>query len=627
MLHWLWTRWTQCFEKICYHVCYKGKKNKKGGKLAANVVFGLKTPFDMGYENELQGEQSNPGLNHKLVMKMVNGKNHVTNNGVAPGFMHHACMSLHARTFALSSQSNITCTSMDPSSSTSQNPTVNSINVFDFLNSPVVTNSVHHNAADLHTLHRDKFDPKGIRCVLIGYPPGHNGYKLYSLKTHEVLHSRDVIFQENVFPFKEYESSSNSFPTKRELQGEQSNPGLNHKLVMKMFNGKNHVTNNGVAPCFMHHATHYKAITKFLRFDNGTEVENVFPFKEYESSSNSFPTKRVHYPGFTIDEDAQVPVISSTNYNPSQNDTSIPHHEDNADPLINPTVENNETFASILSSPSASSLDVLIIMSSRNTTAPKWLKDFAGPKSFANTVQHQPLHPLFTQHDFKDVPQHHIAFLANVFDYAKPVSYSQACRSVERLKERLVVKGFNQKEGLDYKHTFSPVAKLDTIRVLIALATIKGWPLHQLDVNNAFLHGYIDEEIYMLPPEGYTKAKQVKEALDNKFIIKDMGEAKYFLGIEVCRTAAGTHLNQRKYILDLLQDSDLIACKPNSPPLSKNLHLSLDKGVPLCDARVYRRLVSRLGKLFNDNEIFDWLLYFPCSFLSLMENKEVDNCV
>ncbi|GJX85698.1 hypothetical protein Tco_0336472 [Tanacetum coccineum] len=107
MLHWLWTRWTQFFEKICYHVCYKGKKNKKGGKLAANVVFGLKTPFDMGYENELQGEQSNPGLNHKLVMKMFNGKNHVTNNGVALGFMHHACMSLHARTFALSSQSNI----------------------------------------------------------------------------------------------------------------------------------------------------------------------------------------------------------------------------------------------------------------------------------------------------------------------------------------------------------------------------------------------------------------------------------------------------------------------------------------------------------------------------------------
>ncbi|GKC53963.1 retrovirus-related pol polyprotein from transposon TNT 1-94 [Tanacetum coccineum] len=200
----------------------------------------------------------------------------------------------------------------------------------------------------------------------------------------------------------------------------------------------------------------------------------------------------------------------------------------------------------------------------------------------------------------------------------------------------MVVKGFNQKEGLDYKHTFSPVAKLATIRVIIALAIAKGWPLHQLDVNKAFIHGYIDEELYMLPPEGYTKAKpgqvcklheyslfvrstlehftvilvyvddvlvtedsiheitQVKEALDQKFTIKDMGEAKYFLGIKVCRTNTGTHLNQRKYILDLLQDSGLTACKPNPSPLPTSLHLSLDKGTPLTDVGVYRRLVGRL---------------------------------
>ncbi|RVW62156.1 Retrovirus-related Pol polyprotein from transposon RE1 [Vitis vinifera] len=125
--------------------------------------------------------------------------------------------------------------------------------------------------------------------------------------------------------------------------------------------------------------------------------------------------------------------------------------------------------------------------------------------------------------------------------------------SVERYKARLVAKGYTQQEGLDFFDTYSPIAKMTTVRVLLAIAAAKQWYLHQLDVNNAFLHGDLNEEVYMqLPP-----------------------------GIEVARSAKGIVLSQRKYALDVLKDSGFSGSKPVGFPMESSLKLTANDSSPL----------------------------------------------
>ena len=78
--------------------------------------------------------------------------------------------------------------------------------------------------------------------------------------------------------------------------------------------------------------------------------------------------------------------------------------------------------------------------------------------------------------------------------------------SIIKYKARVDVKGYVQKQGIDFDEVFTPVARIETIRLIIALAASKGWEIHHIDVKTAFLHGHLREEVFVTQPEGFEVA-------------------------------------------------------------------------------------------------------------------------
>ncbi|GKB65389.1 retrovirus-related pol polyprotein from transposon RE1 [Tanacetum coccineum] len=175
--------------------------------------------------------------------------------------------------------------------------------------------------------------------------------------------------------------------------------------------------------------------------------------------------------------------------------------------------------------------------------------------------------------------------------------------TIEIFKARLVAKGYTQQEGIDYKETSAPVAKMVSVRALLALAINKNW-----FSQNAFLHRDLHEEVYMSFPPGYSKhsppgtvyhqplLNNIKAQLHHKYSIKYLGDLNYYLGVEFLRNSSGLTMSQRKYALNLLQQAEVLNEKLSIIPLNPTSPFNDTDGDPLSEqeASTYRTLVGKL---------------------------------
>lgn len=310
----------------------------------------------------------------------------------------------------------------------------------------------------------DKMAPRGVPCVFLGYPPFKKGYRLLNLFTMYEFISRDVTFCENIFPFNP--ASKDSYMTHMPKHTSASSPQIDDLIVFSpTHEQESHPVDKNSSENVISEPTDDPEPTET---SESIEATDSAPISPPPRRSNRAHNKPVWH------QDYITKPFSSTH--------SSSHISNLAFTVINPTFN---YFLSTIT----------------KTTDPILFKDAIQHDYWIDAMnQELEAHERNETWEITTLPVGKTAIGSRWLFKTK----YKPDGTLDRHKARLVIQGCSQKYGEDFQETFAPVAKMATVRTLLAVAAMEDWHTLQMDVTNAFLHGDLHENVYMKLPLGYT---------------------------------------------------------------------------------------------------------------------------
>ncbi|GKB54681.1 ribonuclease H-like domain-containing protein [Tanacetum coccineum] len=196
--------------------------------------------------------------------------------------------------------------------------------------------------------------------------------------------------------------------------------------------------------------------------------------------------------------------------------------------------------------------------------------------------------------------------------------------SLSRYKARLVANGRSQQQGIDCDETFSLVVKTATIRTVLSLIISRQWPIHQLDVKNAFLHGHLTETVYMHQPPGFTDSAHSdyvcllqKSLYGLKQAPRAWGKTQltyYYIWMISFLQLLLLHSCNTKYATEILEQAQMLNCNPCKTPIDTEKKLG-PEGSPIIDPTLYRSLAVSLQYLTFTQPDFSYAVQQLCLYM------------